>query len=225
MTNLDIWAIEFSEKELDKALSNIKNEGTNILYTNCISELKLGENSYISKQYDTCIYNKENDLLILIMRNEEKTNHKVREYLNNKNILFHEVRFTNLNDVYVEDTNVPKLWFARDKEVLENAIKNSKNKGIDTCDFYPQVESELIMNYQGIEHNNPFDGRIFKGLVKLKDKYVFIINQGDPRNMKNDDVVSVLMHQNMTIYISQEKYPQELFSKDNEGCKKLCKKI
>ena len=225
MNNLDIWAIEFNKKELDKALNNIKKEGTNILYTNCISEIKFGSDRYISKQYDTCLYNIENDLLVLIMRSDNKTNSKIRECLTNKNILYHEVRFIDLNLEYDEDLNIPKIWFARDKNVLKNAIINSKSKGIDICTFYPNVESQLIINYQGGKNNIPFDGRVLKGLVKLSDKYVFVINQNDPRNMKSEDVVSVLLEEGMNIYISQEKYPQELLEKEEKEVKKLCKKI
>lgn len=223
MTNLDIWAIEFNKKELDKALSKIKKGTTSILYTNCISELKIGEDAYISKQYDTCIYNSESDLLILIMRDDKKSNQKVRNYLDHKEILYHEVRFADLDEVYEDDLTLPKLWFAKDEEVLKNAIKNSKQKGVNNCSFYPLFESELILNYQGIETNTPFDGRIFKGLVKLSDKYVFIINHNESNNMDQYDVVNVLFNQGMNISIPEEKYPQELLKE--KGSKVLCKKI
>lgn len=216
MTNLDIWAIQFYGNELYNALSNIKKEGPNILFTNCMSQLKIGKNNIISRQFDTCLYSEENDLLILLMRDGEKTSQDIRDYLNERGIPFHEVIFSNLEDKYKNDPEVPELWFAREKYVLEDAIKDSKEKNNYSCVFYPNVNSKLSIRYHNErELSIPLDKRLFKGLIKFDDKLVLMINQGDVRNMNTQDIISTLMSHGLIIDIDYSKEPNNISNEQN----------
>lgn len=218
MSNSKIYTTSFNKNELNAIFNNIKSRNSNLLYTNCISKIKIG-NYFLSRQFDTYFYSPENDATILIERDDNKTNSDVRNYLLEKNIFFNEVRFANI-DVPYEDCDISKIRFAREKDNLIKEVQENILMGHDTCVFYPKVTGELIIN----ANNMLLDKRSTKGLLVFPDKYVFIMNEFDPRNMNMGTVASTLIDLNMNIIVNQEEYPQELL-KESKGSKILCKKI
>lgn len=222
MSNLKITTTNFDVEQLDQVFGNLKECSSNLLYTNCIGKIKIGDDYYLSKQFDTCFYSYENDVLILIEKCLNKTNSAVRKYLSQKNILFDEVSFINSYDEheYNYDCTIPKIAFAREKEILAAQISDSKTKGFNNCTFYPKVESELVIDSSMMK----LDQRSSQGLIVLPDKYIFVVNDMDPRNMSMATAASVLLNLDMNVVISQERFPQELL-KDEKGSKVLCKKI
>ena len=61
-SNLDVWAIQYYPEDVYTALNNIK-EGINIIYSNCISELKIGNKKISNREFDTFLYNEESGIL------------------------------------------------------------------------------------------------------------------------------------------------------------------
>lgn len=222
MCNLKIKTTSFSKDELDRTFKNIKSSRCNVLYTNCIGQIKINDSHYLAKQFDNYFYSPENDTVILIERDSVKTNQDVRTYLNDKNISFNEVIFVSLEDDFLQN-DIPNITIAREKQMLEEAIHDSKQKGYDTCTFYPQVDSELSIKYPD-SNNAKLEQTTLKGLIIFPDKYIFMVNEFAPQTLGMNTFAGILTNENLNVNVIQEKFPQELL-KEEKGSKVLCKKI
>lgn len=223
MNNSNIYTVHLDKDNLDTIFNNVKNNSSNLLYTNCIGKLEIGNDYFLAKQFDMCFYSPENDIIVLIERASSKSHSDIRKYLTTKNINFNEVRFINLEDNYQEQTNIPNISFAREKQILENLIRDSKDKGFDSCTFYPQVDSKLLINYQE-NKNITLEQTHLKGLIIFPDKYIFMTNEFNPKNLSMNTVAGILINENLNVSIIQEKFPQKLL-KEEKGSKVLCKKM
>ena len=72
-------------------------------------------------------------------------------------------------------------------------------------EYYPNVLSSLNLGY--ITNNNSnisVDGRTFKGLIKLEDKVILIVNQENnkEKNMNFNDIISIVKKHNMSYDIN-----------------------
>lgn len=204
-SNLDVWAIQYHPEELLVALQQLK-DGINIIYSNCTCDLKIGSQTIKNRQFDTILYNEESDILILLMRGGKATKQDIIKYLEKNNKQYGEVTFDSTAfDDYYDSDNVPELWFAREKYVLDDALEDSKRQNIMTCEFYPLIDGTMNLGYIiGVEEQISIDDRIFKGLLKLDDKLVLIINQsnnvdkkGKCRNMSVDDILNTMIEHNI----------------------------
>lgn len=222
MSNFKIKTVNFNQEELDKVFNNIKSSKCNVLYTNCIGRIKINDSYYLAKQFDNYFYSPENGTVILIERDFVKTNRDVRAYLNNKNISFSEVRFTDLEDEFIKN-DIPNITIVKEKQMLEDAIKDSKGKGYDSCTFYPQVDSELSIKYPD-STNTKLEQTNLKGLIIFPDKYIFMVNDFAPQTLGMNTVAGILINEDLNVNVIQEKFPQELL-KEEKGRKVLCKKI
>lgn len=221
MTNIDILAVDFNNNAFDEALHNLPKDGLNVLFTNCISELNIGENHYILNKYDSCIYNENKNILILIKREENNSYNDIKDYLGKKDVPFHEVRFTIFDDYSEGDYDVPKLWFANSNASLIRAIENIKQQENDNCVYYPFVESKLTISFQGGKQNIPFEEFTFEGLVQFENQCIFTTS--NQKTLKKYDVISELIIENITTHVVQEKCMAEI--KIDKGGKVLCRKI
>lgn len=222
MSNFKIKTVNFNQEELDKVFNNIKSSKCNVLYTNCIGRIKINDSYYLAKQFDNYFYSPENGMVILIERDFVKTNQDVRAYLNNKNISYSEVRFTDLEDEIIKN-DIPNITIVKEKQMLEEAIKDSKVKGYDSCTFYPQIDSELSIKYPD-STNTKLEQTNLKGLIIFPDKYIFMVNDFAPQTLGMNTVAGILINENLNVNVIQEKFPQELL-KEEKGSKVLCKKI
>lgn len=223
-SNLDIWVIQYYSEELINAMNNIK-DGLNIIYSNVKSNLNIGDSKITSRQFDTILYNEESDILIILMRDGIVNKEDMIKYLNENNKRYVEINFDyEIN--YKEKDNVPELWFSREKYVLEEALKDSLNRGIDTCKYYPFVKSNLELGFftKYRKYIN-LDNVNFRGLIKLDDKIVLIVNQknnidelGNDRNLGVFDMLEITDNLNMNIRMIYDKEPKIL---EEEFFKKL----
>lgn len=225
MSNYNIYTVQFNKEKnnLDRILNNFKTSQSNILYTNCIGKIKIGDEHFLNKQFDACLYSPENDMIILIERSSKKTHVEIREYLSKKDIYFDEVRFIDLEACYEQQNTIPNITVAKEKQILNHLVKDSKDKGYDTCTFYPHINSKLLINYPNNE-SITLDQTNLKGLIIFPDKYIFMTNEFSPKNISMNTAAGVLLSENINVNIRQEKFPQELL-KDEKGSKVLCKKI
>ena len=199
-SNLDVWAIQYYPEQLLTALSKIQ-DGMNIIYSNCICFFKVGDEIITNRQFDTILYNEESDILILLMRDGKATKLDIIKYLEENNKKYVEITFdASALEEYQNDDSIPEIWFAREEYVLDDALKDSKNKNVNECTIYPNINSSINFGYNANDDNNYFiDGRIFKSLIKLNDKLIFIINQLDNvdqngicRNLTENDIFELL---------------------------------
>lgn len=200
MSNLDVWAIQYYPLELMNALKCIDG-GMNIIYSNLTCKFKVGNKSIDQRQFDTILYNKESDILIMLMRGGVAKKKDIINYLNDNNKEYCEIVFSPSVLEYRDSEAIPELWFAREKYVLDDALNDSRLKGIDYLDYYPNVLSSIDLGYITNNSNKDIsiDGRLFKGLIKLDDKVVFIINQKNNKNknMNMDEVINIIKNHNM----------------------------
>ena len=199
--NLDVWAIQKYPNELYTALENVKTDtGDLILFTNLECDFELNSQT-VKRSFDTSLYydaGNGNDALILLMKDGIATADQIREYLEKKQLRYHEVSFAkdltkelpeDFENVYKEekdDENIPELWFAREEYVLRDALNDSIEQGNTTCDYYPLLQGFLSLNYRvnSILSSYSVDGRKILGVIALEDKMILLINNGnDTRNI------------------------------------------
>ena len=191
-SNLDVWAIQTDPTEIYTALEQVK-DGISIIYSNCTCNFKIGSQEIKNRQFDTFLYNEESDVLIMLMRGGKAT-----------------------KEEYENTDDIDPIWFAREKYVLEDAINDSKSRGITSCEFYPFLTGSLNFGYISNSNNAySIDGRLFRGLVKFDDKLVLIINQmenidtnGKMRNMSNQDVLDILKSNGIECTVITDKEPE-----------------
>lgn len=199
--NLDVWAIQKYPNELYTALENVKTDtGDLILFTNLECNFELNSQT-VKRSFDTSLYydaGNGNDALILLMKDGIATADQIREYLEKKQLRYHEVSFAkdltkelpeDFENVYKEekdDENIPELWFAREEYVLRDALNDSIEQGNTTCDYYPLLQGFLSLNYRVNSDLSSYsvDGRKILGVIALEDKMILLINNGnDTRNI------------------------------------------
>ena len=199
-SNLDVWAIQYYPEALLTALNKIQ-EGMNIIYSNCVCHFKVGDEVITNREFDTILYNEESDILILLMRNGKAKKEDIIKYLDENNKKYAEVTFdASVLENYQNDDSIPEIWFAREEYVLDDALKDSKSKNVNECTIYLNIDSSISFGYiANVDNNYSIDGRIFKSLIKLDDKLIFIINQldnvdenGISRNLTENDIFELL---------------------------------
>ena len=180
-TRMNIETIQKDGSNLESTLNSIKNSENNILFTNCTSLLKVG-NKKFQVQFNTALYCDTKELLILGMHGGKMTPDTWEEELARRNITYHEVVF----DVkeYRDSDEEKQLWFARDGLSLENAITDSKRKGMDTCTFYPTLKGKLEIKYNSdLEGTVALDRQEIRGVIEFEDKLILIINHTEDCNV------------------------------------------
>lgn len=212
-SNLDVWAIQYYPEELLNALNQIKN-GMNIIYSNCTCSLTIGNETIESRQFDTVLYNEESDILILLMRGGKATKEDIIKYLEENNKQYAEVTFdSSLLNEYQDGDNIPEIWFAREQYVLDDALLDSKNKNLTHLEIYPLIDGNIKLGYiANVADNYSIDGRLFKGLLKIDDKLILIINQinnvdekGSSRNITINDIINVVEKYGFTYSLKDDE--------------------
>lgn len=213
-SNLDVWVIQHFPEEIETALSGVKDSETNMLFTNCVSYLRIG-NDKIPVHFDTAFYSEESDRLILLMKKGKLTEEKFRRILENKKIGYNEVCF--YKPIPTKDRESKELWFARDGYVLEDALKDSKKNGIDTCDFYPAVKGRLELRHSLGENKgvSAFDAQNIRGVVVLEDKIVLHIDGRQDSNISYKQALKILYDNDMNVSIhkTERDIPRESIPK------------
>lgn len=195
LNNCDIWAIQYYPEVLQTALENIKTGEKVILYKNCSSKFKIGDKLISNRQFDTILYSEESDLLILLMRDGKATYEQIIIFLskNKINYIEHDLKEINKED-YEDGDDIPELWFAREKYVVQDGINESKEKGIKKLKYYKNVQSQLLIGnndkYETIELR-------CKGIIQLKDKLIMIINHNYNKNMSEQQVIDCIINSNI----------------------------
>ncbi len=232
-SNLDVWAIQSLPSELKTALDNIKTDNDIIIFTNVLSNFNLGGEKIVSRQFDTFLYSEENDILLMLMRGGEVIANDIRSYLDNKGFVYHEVSFAPISEKHEDDKTIPELWFAREEYVVDDAfadsISRTNNRGFD---YFPFLEGSLSLGYttdvesddlnyldEDKEAEFQVDGRLFRGLIRLEDKLILLINQGDKRNVTAESVNKIAKKYGFSCTVLENKD----FSLESVQSKKLTK--
>lgn len=219
-SKLDIWAIQHNPDEIDTALDNITDSATNILYTNCISKLKIGGRVF-KIEFDTMFQSEENDMLILIMRGSKVTVEDLKRKLAERGITYNEIVFEN-SEYQDYDNDLKEIWFARDESVLKDALNDSKKKGNDVARYNPVIKGKLSFKYfsrQYLETDGEppietFERIRTRGMIETDDKIILLVNSEEDRNIYYKQALKVLSNTGMTPVIEDyESYEQKEKSK------------
>lgn len=205
LNNCDIWAIQYYPEVLQTALENIKTGEKVILYKNCSSKFKIGDKLISNRQFDTILYSEESDLLILLMRGGKATYEQIIIFLSKNKINYIEQDLKEINkEDYEDGDDIPELWFAREKYVVQDGINESKEKGIKKLKYYKNVQSQLLIGnndkYETIELR-------CKGIIQLKDKLIMIINHNYNKNMSEQQVIDCIINSNIQYEIDEDCSP------------------
>ena len=213
-SNLNVYAIQNNPEELKKALEQLK-KGFNYVYSNCMFSIQLGKQEIKSRQFDTFLYNQKSDALIMLMRNGLVNKEDIIKYLKLNNKAFAEITFIPLEDInYKNSKRLPELYFAREKKMLLEALKDSIKKGNYNCKYYPDLIGRFYLNYiTNASETFDIDGRLIKGLLQLDDKIILLINQlynidkrGNSRNMNDIEIMTLLNELEMktSVYYNED---------------------
>ena len=214
-SNLDIWAIEKDKDEIFLALENIKDSDTNILFNNCMTRVKLGSKR-LKIAFDTVFYSEDSDTLILLMKNGPLSVDEFKTILDNKDISYNEVCFYPL-DLRKRSTSEKEIWFAREKYVLEDALKDSLEKGIASCRYYPTLTGNMDFSYFiSRTRMKSFDSQHIKGVIEFEDKIVLFISNGYSKNITQQEALEILANSSITAIIDES---EELKSEINPNQK------
>lgn len=207
-SNLDIWAVQEDETEIQTALEQIKG-GLSIIYDKVTCEMMIGSNNVQNRLFDLFLYNEESDTFIMVMKGSKASKEDMISYLEEHNLKYVEVTFLdddidNISDEK-EKVDVPELWFARDTYVVEDAIDSSIERGVSTATIMPNVMGDLALFYtNNYGHTEVVDGRMFKGLVFLSDKIVMLVNQGNKsKNIKLEDLEKIMLDKGLIYSIDE----------------------
>lgn len=230
-SNLDVWAIQYYPNELQTALGQVK-EGFNIVYSNCVCDIKIGPQELATRQFDTFLYNEESEVLIMLMRSGKATKDDIIQYLEANNKPYGEVTFTSFEDEFQDGDDLPELWFAREAYVLRDALEDSKGKNITSCIYYPLAFGQMNLGYlTSNDRKVNVDGRLFGGVVQLEDKVVLVIEQednvdkdGKSRNMTPSIVLTIMEELGIKCDVSFDDSPNlyvERFSEKQKVLEKV----
>lgn len=210
-SNLDVWTIQKHPEQLENALANIKNNSTNnLIYTNCLSSLKLNDNEIMAGRFDTVLYSEDSGTMIMLMKNCGVDFNDVKKYLNDNKIMYDRIDFNDEED-YDNSNLLPELLFAEEEYVLKDALKETKNKyNVNDAIYYPNVNLDLSLFSIINEQQYPFDEININGVVEVCDKLILLIQHGDKRNLKYNQVVDTLYEMGFDYEIDEYNIPKSI---------------
>lgn len=195
-----IFTIDEDINTLRLVLKKIKNTKENILITNCICRLKIGDIKFHTI-FDTALYNDENNMLIVLKENSIIDQNDFKELLDKNNSRYNEITFRDYIRFKKPETN-KSLFFATNVSTFAKAIESSKKKGIDSCIYYPVVKGRFTIKYfYDKAQQEQLDDFLIRGLVELDDKYVLIVNDKNGYNLKYSKILNTLEKKKMDVEI------------------------
>ena len=199
LVNLDVKLIDDS-KELSRHIKKLKDSKTNILYSNIISNIVIG-NKQLHAQYDKALYSKE---LLILTREDIATD--IREELIQNRIDYNEVIFSSEDKTKLNNKENKKIVFARGKETLLEALRDSRDKGIETATIYPNMTGWMDFKYNGFDGTKiKLDNICLKVGIELEDKYIFLVHEHEKRNINFVKAIKHLDNEGFFVTINPEK--------------------
>ena len=102
-----------------------------------------------------------------------------------------------------KDGNYKEIWFAREKYVLVDAIKDSIARGNKNCEYNPEIKSSLKFEFPTDEKNQILFRVNLKGLIEFEDKLIFTTRSAVQTNLLASDIYRILSKYNVKIYTNK----------------------
>ncbi len=187
-----------TEKQLKKAMENLKDSNTNILMNNCKSYMKIG-NREVETYFNSIIYSEDKETMFLLTQNGEVSNRLLEDSLIENNIPFHKVDYLKEED---NKSLEKEIWFAKGKKEVSKALEDSKEKGFDTCTFYPKMKGSLELYYSlESDEKEVFDKRKMEGVIELEDKLIVLLQSEERSKMLYQQLFQMLWTDNKNVAI------------------------
>ena len=106
---------------------------------------------------------------------------------------------------YQDGDTIPEAWFIREKYVLEDALKESKDRGITDCYYYPYVGGSLELSIQKEEQQDTVVQIKTKGIIQLEDKIALIIHHNYEKNMTTEEIKKVIKDYKFNLIIKKNQ--------------------
>ena len=204
-SNLDVWTIQNNPDMLEVALNRIDN-GLTIVYDNCYCAFQVGSKIIKNCVFPTIIYNEECDILIMLKSSDKE---KAINYLVEEGLKFVEINFENYETKEDSIEDISDIWIARQASVLDDALKDSKEKGLEEITYYPNVVGSMQIDYKNTDLCPvKIDGREFQGFVVLADKIIMIVNNGSDEYkgpLDLETIMAIANRNDMFVKINPDK--------------------
>ena len=208
--HLEIHTIQNNAYQIKSIIQKLKNSNDTTLITNCITGLKVG-NKKLCTIFDKALYSEENNILVLFVEYCSITPDEIKDLLDSNKIKYNEITFFKYSH-FRPRKNKKELFFSTDIKSFNKCIKDSTNKGLKSCRYYPNMIGVLRLKYFiDKKKSEQFDVYSIKGLVELNDKLVLLVNNNKDYNMTRKKVLSELHRMNITTNIDDSmELPEEV---------------
>lgn len=194
----DIWAIQHNPEEIYTAIEGLEDSKDNTLYARVYSTLRVGRGK-LPIQFNTAFISEDKQREILLMQDGPLGRKEFRNILLQRNIPFSEVRFMKTSIFPQEE--IKEVWFAKDKDVLREALLDSKRQGFDVCEYYPDLAGKFELHYPVDEEEAQyvaFEEQGIRGAMMLEDKIIVLMSNGEETNVKYPEALRVMAETDMT---------------------------
>jgi len=187
--------VQYHTNVFYSTLNKLKKSDDIVLYSGIFSTLIVNGEMVKSRQFDTLLYSKENDLCLLLMRGGRIKDSDIKKYLDDHDFIYSDLEFDGLNKKYVDPNHIRELFIGQSKNDIHNSAeetiinrKRYKKAGIKPdslkVSFYPLLEASLSLGYfygeeveEGTHHSRQREN-IFTlplhGLVEFEGRLLFL---------------------------------------------------
>lgn len=201
-SNLKGYTIQNNVEDFSKILVRINKESSsNILYYNCRCYFKIGDNSIRTRIFDKCFYSEDSDTVIFFAKGKI-TKDEIEKTLEENNIRYTIVRFDWKDKEFIDYDYIKDIYFATDENSFTRAINDSLNKGVNSCLYDENEQSELSIGYKTNAENREYceiEGKSCRGVITLADKIILLVDHKEKRNLNPREVKSILKRKGIKI--------------------------
>ena len=206
--NKKIFAIQDDLDTLKSAIIKVRNTDNNLLVTNCISRLKLG-NQKLHIIFDTLLYNDDKNILIMIKDSSVVSPELFKKMLNNNSVGYNELNFREYLHFDKPETS-KELFFATSISNLKYVIEKSMKNGSDSCTYYPAITGHFTLKYfYNKEKQEQLDDYYIKGLLELDDKIILIVKESIESTLYFKRILHELEKMNINVIVDYSKQIKE----------------
>lgn len=108
MDGCSIVLIANGEKRLKNAANKVQ-RGMNIIYSNCVSHIKIDKTTLKSNKYSTLLYNEESNIAIILQRDGKIKKQQLVASVPSDSIC--EIEFNAIHSWNIESDYAPELFF------------------------------------------------------------------------------------------------------------------
>ena len=187
MVDCSMVLIDNKEKILNNAISKVQN-GMNIIYSNCISHIKIDKTTLKTNKYNTLLYNEENNIAIILQRDGKIQKQELIDKIPSESLC--EVEFNPIHPWNIKTDYAPELLFCDNDENLEIAIQSLIDEGEDRCYYYTDVNFLFQIGYIDKRgYPSVIMEKHGEGMIQFNNKLIFLDINYDKNNIPAWEII------------------------------------